>query len=144
MQQNKCLKAGFMSLLSWAALSGAAEQSTSPQAEAVEVLMQRELIGVPDKELLMVTVEYLPGGASLPHRHDAQVFVYVLQGALTMQVKGAPPVTIRQGESFYESPADVHLVSANASKTASAKILVFIVKPKGAPVSRPATARSEP
>jgi hypothetical protein len=25
-----------------------------------------------------LTVTYLPGGASLPHRHDAQVFVYVL------------------------------------------------------------------
>ena len=28
----------------------------------------------------MLTVAYRPGGASLPHRHDAQVFVYVLEG----------------------------------------------------------------
>jgi quercetin dioxygenase-like cupin family protein len=35
----------------------------------------------------MLIVEYLPGGASLPHRHDAIVFVYVLKGALTMQVE---------------------------------------------------------
>jgi quercetin dioxygenase-like cupin family protein len=84
----------------------------------------------------MLTVEYLPAGASLPHQHDAQVFVYVLYGELRMQIGGSPPVTLRQGETFYENPTDVHLISANASKTAPAKILVFIVKNKGARVSR--------
>jgi len=71
-----------------------------------------------------------------PHRHDAQVFVYVLEGELRMQIAGSPAVTLRQGATFYENPTDVHLVSANASKTAPAKILVFIVKTKNAPVSR--------
>ena len=82
--------------------------------------------------------------ASLPRRHDAQVFVYVLQGELTMQVAGSPAVTLRQGETFYENPADVHLVSANASKTAPAKILVSMVKNKGAPVSRDVPPREAP
>jgi len=86
----------------------------------------------------MLTVEYLPGGASLPHRHDAQVLVYVLQGELTMQVAGSPAVTLHSGETFYESPTDIHVVSANASKTEPAKILVVMVKDKSAPVSRAA------
>ena len=103
-------------------------------AEAVEQLIEKDLVGVPDKEVLMLTVEYLPGGASLPHRHDAQVFVYVLQGELRMQVAGGPAVTLRPGQTFYENPTDVHVVSANASKTAPAKILVFIVKDKRAAV----------
>ena len=106
--------------------------------------MDKEMIGVAGKEILMLTVEYLPGGASLPHRHDAQVFVYVLQGELTMQVAGSPPVRLKQGETFYESPADVHLTSANASRTARAKILVFIVKDKGAPVTRDVTPKAMP
>jgi hypothetical protein len=38
----------------------------------------------------------------------------------------------------------VHLVSANASKTAPAKILVFMVKNKGAPVSRDVPPREAP
>jgi len=37
-----------------------------------------------------------------------------------------------------------HLVSANASKTAPAKILVFIVKNKGAPLSRDASSGERP
>lgn len=112
----------------------------APPTATVQQLMDKDMVGVPGKELLMLTVEYVPGGASLPHRHDAQVFVYVLEGELIMQVAGSPAVTLRPGQTFYEGPNDVHVVSANASKTAPAKILVFMVKDKNAPVSRSAAA----
>jgi len=127
----------------WPLCALAADPHTPPPA-AVKQLIDEDLVGADRKELLMLTVEYLPGGASLPHRHDAQVFVYVLQGELTMQVAGSPAVRLRQGETFYENPTDVHVVSANASKTAPAKILVFIVKNKGAPVSRDVSPRETP
>jgi quercetin dioxygenase-like cupin family protein len=122
----------------------AADAQSSPPPSVVQQLIDKELVGVPGKELLMLTVEYLPGGASLPHRHDAQVFVYVLQGELTMQVAGSPAVTLKPGQTFYETPADVHLVSANASKTAPAKILVFMVKDKSAPASRDVAPKAAP
>jgi quercetin dioxygenase-like cupin family protein len=122
----------------------AADKNPAPSAAVIQQLMDKELVGVPGRELLMLTVEYLPGGASLPHRHDAQVFVYVLQGTVVMQVAGSPAVTLRKGQTFYEGPTDVHVVSANASKTAPAKILVFILKDKGAPVSRDAAAEGKP
>lgn len=124
------------------ALAADAQQPVSKAI--VQPLMDKDLEGVPGKELLMLTVEYLPGGASLPHRHDAQVCVYVLQGELTMQVEGSPPVTLRQGQTFYENRTDVHVVSANASKIAPAKILVFMVKDKNAPVSRDVTLKESP
>jgi quercetin dioxygenase-like cupin family protein len=114
----------------------AAGTAPKPPTEIVEQLMAKDLVGLPGKEIVMLTVQYLPGGASLPHRHDAQVFVYVLDGELTMQVAGGPALTLRRGQTFYESTADVHVVSANASKTAPATILVFMVKDKNAPGSR--------
>lgn len=86
----------------------------------------------------MVVVEYPPGVASSPHRHNAFTFVYVLEGSVTMQVKGGAAVTLGPGETFYESPDDIHSVSKNASDTKPAKILVFFVKDKGAPASVPA------
>lgn len=142
MHWNPSLKAGITAcLLLWLQPACAAESGPPP---AVDTLIQKDLLGAPDKEILMITVEYVPGGASLPHRHDAQVFVYVLEGALTMQIEGTPPRVIRKGETFYESPTDVHQTSANASATAPAKILVFIVKAKGAPVSRPVPLRTAP
>ena len=63
--------------------------------------------------------------------------VYVLEGAVVMQVKGETPVTLRAGDTFYEGPADVHTVARNASQTAPAKFLVFFVKNKGAPILVP-------
>lgn len=100
-------------------------------AAVVEQLLQHDLTGDPQRQALMITVAYRPGGASLPHRHDAQVFVYVLDGEVTMQVDGKPPETLRAGQTFYEGPGDVHRVSANASATAPAKLLVFMIKDKG-------------
>jgi len=137
MKYNLSKRAAFVAgLVLWPLWTLAADTRPTPPSADVKQLIDEALTGVSGKEILMLTVEYPPGGASLPHRHDAQVFVYVLQGELTMQVAGSPAVTLRQGETFYENPTDVHLVSANASKTAPAKILVFIVKNKGAPVSR--------
>ena len=137
MNGNRLVMTAFTAVLAlWQGLAVAAEPASSAQAAIVKSLFDNDQIGVPGKELLMLTVEYLPGGASLPHRHDAQVFVYVLEGQIKMQVAGGPVVTLGPGQTFYESPTDVHAVSANASKTTPAKFLVFVVKDKGAPVSR--------
>jgi quercetin dioxygenase-like cupin family protein len=108
-------------------------QSSAPAAASTKELMTRPLVGVSGKEIRMLTVEYVPGGASLPHRHNAQVFVYVLDGAVRMQVEGSAPVTLGPGETFYEGPEDIHTVSANASETKPARILVFVIKDVGAP-----------
>lgn len=117
----------------------ATDDGKAPGAATAVELMQRDLLGDPSKEVLMLTVTYPAAGASLPHRHDAQVFVYVLEGTLTMQVQGRPAVTLERGETFYEGPDDVHVVSANASSSRSAKILVVTIKHKGRPVSRAVT-----
>lgn len=121
-----------------------AVRADEPQSSAVVTpLISRDLTGIPGKEVVMVTVEYLPGGASRPHRHDAHVFVYVLEGALLMQVDGRAAETLTPGQTFYENPQDVHRVSANASATEPVRFLVFIVKDKGNAVSRPVAEQSE-
>jgi quercetin dioxygenase-like cupin family protein len=145
MNHNDFLRAACAAgLVLWPAFAFAADTQSTPPPAVVQQLIDKDLVGVPGKELLMLTVEYLPGGASLPHRHDAQVFVYVLQGELTMQVAGSPAVTLKAGQTFYETPSDIHLVSANASKTAAAKILVFMAKDKNAPASRDVAPKAGP
>jgi quercetin dioxygenase-like cupin family protein len=47
-----------------------------------------------------------------------------------MQIEGQQLVTLTRGQTFYEGPEDVHLVSANASKTEPARFLVFKVQSK--------------
>ena len=81
-----------------------------------------------------------PGQGSAPHRHNAHVFVYVLEGLVTMQVAGGEPVTLSPGEMFYENPGDIHMVSQNASDSESARFLVHMLKSVGVPVSTPVAA----
>jgi hypothetical protein len=50
-----------------------------------------------------------------------------------MQMKGGQEVTLTSGQSFYEGPADVHVVGRNACATQPAKFLVLLIKDKGAP-----------
>ncbi len=107
----------------------AAPEAAASEAVVVE-LIARDLVGMPGKEVTLETVEYAPGGRSPAHRHHAQVFVYVLEGMLRMQVQGSPAVTLGPGATFYESPDDVHTVSENASQTKPAKFLVVMVKDK--------------
>jgi quercetin dioxygenase-like cupin family protein len=101
-------------------------------------LLSKNLADIPGKEATMLTVEYAPGSEGTVHRHNAHVFVYVLEGSIVMQVRGGKEVTLGPGGTFYEGPMDVHTVGRNASKTQPAKFLVFAVKDKGAPLVVPA------
>ena len=103
------------------------------QEGKVTPLISKDLPDIPGKEGSMITVDYPPGGSSVMHRHNADVFVYMLEGSMVMQVKGGKQMTLGPGQTFYEGPDDIHLVSRNASKTAPAKFVVFFVKDKGAP-----------
>ena len=103
----------------------------------VTPLMSKDLAEDPGKEVLMITVEHVPGGSSSTHRHNAHAFVYVLEGSVVMQLKNGEQVTLTPGQTFYEGPDDVHLVDRNASSTEPAKFLVFLIKNKGAPALVP-------
>jgi quercetin dioxygenase-like cupin family protein len=108
------------------------------QEAVVTPLMTKELPDIPGKEALMIAVEYPPGSSDPVHRHNADAFVYVLEGSIVMQVKGGKPVTLTPGQTFYEGPGDIHVVGRNASSTKPARFLVLLLKKQGAPVLVPA------
>lgn len=131
--------AALASLLFMPASTPVFAEKPAKSDAVVKPLLTQDLANIPGKEAVMLTVEYPPGGASVAHRHDADVFVYVLEGSIVMQVDGKEPVTLQAGQTFHETPADIHRQSANASKTQPAKFVVFIVKDKGKPITRPLT-----
>ena len=108
------------------------------QEAKVTPLMTKELTDMPGKEALMILVEYPPGSKDISHRHNANAFVYVLEGSIVMQLKGQKAVTLGPGQTFYEGPDDVHVVGRNASDTKPAKFTVLLIKKQGAPVLVPA------
>ena len=107
------------------------------QTDPVKTLMTQDLSGVPGREVSMITVDYPPGASTPAHTHHAQALVYVLEGSIVMQAKGKEPVTLTKGQTWSEGPDDVHVVSRNASTSAPARYLVFMVKDKGAPILTP-------
>jgi quercetin dioxygenase-like cupin family protein len=108
-------------------------------AEAADVkeLFAIDLPDYPGKEGRMIEVSYPPGAQDMVHRHDADAFVYVLEGQIVMQLKGQPPVTLKAGQTFYEGPTDVHVVGRNASNTEPARFVVVLLKGKGVPLFTP-------
>ena len=122
-------KVPLLSFLAWIPLMA--------QDPSVSSLMVKPLPDIPGKEVQMITVEYPPGGTDPIHRHNAHAMVYVLEGSVIMEVKGGKPVTLTPGQTFYEGPNDIHIVGRNASKTAPAKFVVFLLKDKGAPILIP-------
>src|SRR6185369_2911101 len=55
------------------------------QKAQVSPIMSKDLTDIPGKEGLMLTVEYAPGGSDSIHRHNADTFVYVVDGSIVMQ-----------------------------------------------------------
>ena len=98
----------------------------------IKPLLTKPFADIAGKEGVLLTVTYAPGAKGSVHRHNAHTFVYVLEGSITMQLKGKEPVTLKPGDTFYEDPNDIHVVGKNASDTEPAKFLVFFVKNKNA------------
>jgi quercetin dioxygenase-like cupin family protein len=101
-----------------------------PKHEDITLLAARSIPDVPDKRLVSILVDYPPGASSVPHRHAASAFIYayVLSGEVRSQINDDPARVYKEGEWWFENPGAHHRVSANASKTRSARLLaVFIV-----------------
>ena len=123
------LGACMASLLMLAAVPG--------QAADVKELFAVDLADYSGKEGRIIEVSYPPGAQDVVHRHDAHAFVYVIEGQIVMQLKGQPAVTLNAGQTFYEGPNDIHVVGRNASSTEPARVVVVLLKGKGAPVLTP-------
>lgn len=121
-----------------AAQAPTAAAPAAPGATAQSLLTQRlpRLNGA-SLDARLVEVRYPPGGVSAAHRHPCPVVGYVLEGALRMGLNGAPGRIVRAGESFYESPDDVHSISANASDTQPARFLAYFTCDRETPTSVP-------
>ncbi|HKV78789.1 MAG TPA: cupin domain-containing protein [Candidatus Sulfotelmatobacter sp.] len=92
----------------------------------------------------IVEVTYGPGASSPPHSHPCPVIGYVIEGSLRTQVKGEAEAIYNAGQSFYEAPNGVHMISANASDKAPVKLLAYFVCDHNMPLSvaPPGTAPS--
>lgn len=109
-------------------------------AQRSRIAFDRDLPAMDGAHLIMkvVDVRIGPAESSTPHRHNCAVVVYVIDGAMHMQVRGGPDSVYKRGETFFEAPTDIHQVSANASKSDSAHFTATFTCDHKGPLTVPA------
>ena len=100
--------------------------------DTVEPIGSYALPNVPGKKVTIVRVFYGPGGFTRAHRHAGSVTAYVTKGEIRSQLAGGAVEVFKVGQSFFEPPGAVHLVSANASNTEPAELIAVFVADEGA------------
>ena len=100
--------------------------------DVVEPIGSYALPNVAGKRVTIVRVFYGPGGFTRAHRHAGSVTAYITKGEIRSQLAGGVVETFKVGQSFFEPPGAVHLVSANASLTEPAELIAVFVADEGA------------
>jgi quercetin dioxygenase-like cupin family protein len=114
-----------------------ASDSGSSLDARTRVVFSHALPALDPSHMQVTTVEvtYPPGGSSTPHSHPCPVIGYVLKGTVRMQVKGGTESVYRPGDSFYEEPNGIHMISKNASATEPAIFLATFICDHAGPLS---------
>lgn len=97
------------------------------------LLQQKDLEGAQGREVVMYRADFTAGGVLGRHFHPGPELLYVLEGALTLQHDGHPPMTLKPGDSAHIPAKHIHKAT-NASTTGQTKVLVFLVGDKGQPL----------
>jgi quercetin dioxygenase-like cupin family protein len=96
-------------------------------------LLETNLAELGDKQMHVWVADIAPGAATGRHSHPTPRFVYVLEGAVVLEMDGNPPQTFKTGQAFMEPANAVHNFR-NASTTEPAKALGFQYAGKGQPL----------
>lgn len=112
--------------------ANATEQEYKPKAKATS-LLEGPLAGVKGKTVIIKHFEFPPGFVGGEHFHPGPVFVYVLEGELTVETKEKGRQTFKPGQLYVEPIRQV-MQGRNLSATDPTKIVVFQVGDEGKPM----------
>src|SRR5262245_24527293 len=108
---------------------------TTPVLKSVQTAsnMKIEYSKAGQAEVVSVIGELEPGGRTSRHQHPVPVFVYVLEGTLTVQADGGQAREYAPGNAFMEDINHWH--QAFNKGTAPVKILVVFMGEEGKPTT---------
>ena len=128
-------------------LAASAAPSIEPQeAFQAKELFEKDLHAYAGGDLVLSVGEItiVPGAHGSRHCHPGPTFVYVLEGAVEIELEGAPAEVYLAGETFYEDPQQLHISTKNGSQAEPARILVYHLSHKGEPLTLPERYFSSP
>ncbi|MFI5197561.1 MAG: cupin domain-containing protein [Thermoanaerobaculia bacterium] len=127
-------KLGISALVAAVALAGGLALNAEQPTVKRNVVMKEEL-SIPGREGVMAMVELPPGSAEGKHTHLAEVFAFVQEGTISLELEGKPTVTLKAGDVFHIPQGKVH--QAINKGTVTAKLVAFFVAEKGKPLTTP-------
>jgi quercetin dioxygenase-like cupin family protein len=87
-------------------------------------------------------LELVPAGVdTVAHRHDSELFGYVLEGAVDVQLEGGPMQRFEAEQMFYEQRNVLHAYLGNPNQPA--RVLILNIVKDGRSTYRPERAGSE-
>ncbi len=114
--------------------SRAQEQEEYVSKAKATKLLQTTLAGIEGKEVNIVHLSAPPGFVGGKHSHSGHVFVYILEGQFTVEMKGEAPRTLGPGDVFQEPVGNV-MQARNLSSTHGVKLVIFQVGDQGKPLT---------
>jgi quercetin dioxygenase-like cupin family protein len=120
-----------------AALAAPALLGAQQPAVKRTVLLQHDLVNVPNYQSALVLVEIPVGGREGRHTHAGTILVQVESGELTLDYEGKPTVTYKPGESFFVDPGKIHEGINRGS--APIRAIASFVTEKGKPLTTQVT-----
>lgn len=88
-------------------------------------------------DVVLVERNFQPGSGAA-HRHPGAVLGYVMEGQYRFAINNEPERIVPAGGTFFEPLGAVHTTSGSAKPDAPARVLVFLIVPKGSPIVAPA------
>jgi quercetin dioxygenase-like cupin family protein len=121
-----------LGLIAGTALGVIGSQLVRAQQQSIKRtdLLKSELHEIQDNEMHVWVADVAPGAATGRHTHPTPRFVYVIEGAVVLELDGKSPQTFKAGQAFAEMPNEIHNFK-NASTTEPAKALGFQYARKG-------------
>ncbi len=129
---SRAARLPILTLIAGIAFSVVGGQVTNAQQQPIKRtdLLKSELAEITDNEMQVWIADIAPGAATGRHSHPTPRFVYVLEGAVVLELDGKPPQAFKAGQAFAEMPNEIHNFR-NASTTEQAKALGFQYASKG-------------
>jgi len=128
----------FLSLAASLLPAALAAQTPNPAPTPPRELARHTLTG-PLDAFDVVLVELNPGpGTGRDHRHTGPVLGYVVDGQVRFGVDHGPEQILRAGGTFFEPTGVVHSTFGSANPSGPARVLAFMVVPKGSSGTVPA------
>jgi quercetin dioxygenase-like cupin family protein len=93
------------------------------------ILLKQDMT-IPGREAVMALVELPPGATEGRHTHPAEVYGFVQEGTINLEVEGQPAKILKAGDVFSIAPGQIHEGSNKSSSPARLYAVFFAEKGK--------------